>query len=293
MAVYRFIDGCLYEGNKADWVEVKAYDFGNGHLEVTGHRPTVWSELPLHPAVIDDMRAVFDAHKASLEGQQAAKENSALKSAQRAKKRIRHACKSIGADTLLTLTYRANQDNLPLCKKHLKEFIRRVKRIIPDFRAVCGFEQQKRGAWHVHIATNRLLPVYVSGGSSWRSFDLLRAVWRSVVGDLGGNVDVSARKRSSKRSPASVAAYLSKYLTKAFSHGEAWSNRWTRFGEMELPKPVSLGSWPDMRSAITDSFGLLMSGQTVASLGVNKWSDCFFVFFEGNPQNGSDRLRPC
>ena len=44
----RIIDGCGYEGKQADWFKVKAFDLGNGHLEVTAYRPTVWHE-PMGP----------------------------------------------------------------------------------------------------------------------------------------------------------------------------------------------------------------------------------------------------
>ena len=50
-----------------------------------------------------------------------------------------------------------------------------------------------------------------------KSYDLLRAVWRAVVGQ--GNVDISRARRHSQRNIAKLAAYLSKYLSKTFDAG--------------------------------------------------------------------------
>ena len=82
----------------------------------------------------------------------------------------------------MTLTYRANQTDLELCKKHLKEFVRRVRRVLPDFVAIAAFETQKRGAWHVHMACRRVATVLANKqGVRIKSFDLLRAIWRSAT----------------------------------------------------------------------------------------------------------------
>lgn len=61
-------------------------------------------------------------------------------------------------------------------------------------------------------------------GVTLKSFKLVRAVWRSVTDELGGNIDVQARKRNCGRAPSKIAAYLSKYMTKAYAEGEPWSN---------------------------------------------------------------------
>ena len=45
-----------------------------------------------------------------------------------------------------------------------------------------------------------------------KSYDLLRTVWRAVVGE--GNVDVSKAVRRRRCSVAKLAAYLSKYISK-------------------------------------------------------------------------------
>ena len=47
----------------------------------------------------------------------------------------------------------------------------------------------------------------------------LLAVLPFVAKELGGNVDVARRKSTAKRSPARIASYISKYITKAFEEG--------------------------------------------------------------------------
>ena len=63
----------------------------------------------------------------------------AAQAARRAKKRVRRLCKAMGANTLLTLTYRANEKDMVRCKADLKEFNRRMLRLIPGFRFVDVF----------------------------------------------------------------------------------------------------------------------------------------------------------
>jgi hypothetical protein len=116
---------------------------------------------------------------------------------------------------MLTLTYRENMLDRERMSRDFDVFLKRVRRVIPGFEYVCAFERQKRGAWHAHIAVQRVLPHYVQRGVMVRSYDLLRSMWREVVGIDNGNVDVSRNKRVS-RSSARLASYLSKYIGKSF-----------------------------------------------------------------------------
>ena len=97
-------------------------------------------------------------------------------------------------------------------------FMKRIRRILPHFQYVCVFERQKRGAWHAHMAVQRVQSHYLHRGVLVKSYDLLRAVWRAVVGE--GNVDISKARRHSQRNIAKLAGYLSKYLSKTFDDGE-------------------------------------------------------------------------
>ena len=280
----RIVDRVIYGSKPAEFLRMKATDLGNGHLEVTAYRPHVWHEWDHQPADLDAWIAEIEVPT-----KQEQQENALRllqRAAQRAKGRVRQLCKVMGADTLLTLTYKQNVTDETTCKGDLKEFVRRLRRVLPDFKAVVGFEQQKRGAWHVHMATLALPPALQNkNGVKVKSFDLIRSIWRGVAKDRGGNIDVSRRKRNSKRSPARLAAYLSKYITKAFEEGAKWSNRWTKFGDFDTPRAVQLGEFPTMLDAIRAAYALALDVQVTASSFVSKWGDSFFVAFESQPRS--------
>lgn len=279
-------DGTRYAvGSYSDGVfRVKAHDLGNGHMEISGVERTCWQELDWTDQQIQDyLDMCADPDHQSDEDKRAR----ALEvAANRAKTRVRKLCKAMGADTLMTLTYRGNQTDLALCKRHLKEFVRRVRRLIPEFRAVCGFELQKRGAWHVHMATVKL-PASLSArnGVKVKSWNVLRAVWRSVTKDFGGTVNVAAKKRHSQRTAARIAAYLSKYITKSFEEGDKWSNRWTKFGDVEVPPPVDLGEFVSVDEALRQAALIYMGGR-VDTMHMSRWGDWFYFVFEGQPVAG-------
>ena len=287
--VIRIVDGVIYQSKPGEVIRMKATDLGHGHLEVSAHRPDVWCEAdwainPPSPGYVQD---VLDKLAAAREENAEDRALSLIKrAAQRAKGRVRQLCKVMGADTLLTLTYKQNVTDETLCKADLKEFVRRLRRVLPDFKAVVGFEQQKRGAWHVHMATLALpAALQNKNGVKVKSFDLIRSIWRGVAKERGGNIDVASRKRNSKRSPARLAAYLSKYITKAFEDGAKWSNRWTKFGDFDTPRSVQLGEFPTMLDAIRAAYSLALDVQVTASSFVSKWGDSFFVAFESQPRS--------
>lgn len=271
----RIIDRTWFESKPADFVRLNCVETVTGHIELSAHRPHVWSESG--PCDVD-------VREYSEEEQRDRAEALLKRAAQRAKKNCRHACKSIGADALMTLTYRENMTDIEVCKANLKEFVRRVRRVWPGFRAVAGFEQQKRGAYHVHMATERVPHALQRHGIKVKSFDLFRSIWRAVAAENGGNVDVQKRKRNSKKTPARIAAYLSKYITKSFADGEKWSNRWTTFGKIDHVKKISLGEWPDMRSAIEFAYGCLNSLHQIASTFLHVENDIFFLAAEPPPR---------
>lgn len=261
--------------------KVQAHDLGNGHLEITGKERIDWRELDWSPGMIEDHLAMLAEDPIDDEDR---RKRAATIAANRAKTRTRKLCKAGGVDTLMTLTYKENQRDLALCKKHLKEFVRRVRRQIPDFVCVAAFERQKRGAWHVHMATQKLpSSLLASNGVKVKSWGVLRAIWRSVTKEYGGNVDVSARKRHSQRSAAKIAAYISKYITKNFEEGEKWSNRWTKFGDFDVPKPIDIGTYEHLADALRDASRLVIGGSVDVML-LSRWHDWFYFSLEGQPR---------
>lgn len=202
---------------------VRVHDLGGGQKEILVSRADRWH------------RTSPFAGLRSLRPQEEIDADNADRAARRAKSEVRRRCKLMGLDTMLTLTYRANQQDEALCKRHMELFVKRLRKVVPGFWYLAAFERQARGAWHVHMAVHRIQSHFQQGGVRVKSFDLVRAIWRSVVGELGGNVDIANRRKSARKTVAQLAAYLSKYMTKAYAEGEAHSKRWTA-SRMKVPE---------------------------------------------------------
>lgn len=124
----------------------------------------------------------------------------------RAIRTLRNRIVALGATNMLTLTYRANMADLEVARKHLREFYQRVKKQIPGWK-FCGVaEYQKRGAVHWHLALK-----------GFQDVRLLRAIWQSVIGEYGGNIDVKFFKG---KGAGAIADYITKYLGKGFELDE-------------------------------------------------------------------------
>lgn len=280
----RIIGDSIFESKNADWFDVRAWDAGNGHMEVTATRGRIWVELPITPFALKQAReahALYDADPEVIAERAAA---SARASARRAQKRVRQCAKAMGVSTLATLTYHANETDLAAVKRDLKEFNRRVKRVWPEFRFVAAFETQKRGAWHVHMGCPDIPRQlrHPTAGVKVKSWNLLRAIWRSVTKERGGNFDASRRKSSSRKGPAQIAAYISKYMLKDFAEGEKWSNRWTRFGQVDIPKPVHLGVANSINDAVEIVFSLA-SHSDIRTARLSRWGDWVYLDVEPCP----------
>jgi hypothetical protein len=138
-------------------------------------------------------------------------------SVQRTRKTIRQRCMAFGVDRMLTLTYQENMEDRERCYSDTIKLIQRCQAAgyLPKYVAVP--EQQKRGAWHVHIACK---------GFMW--VQTIRRFWREIVGL--GNIDMSYRHRN-ENNPWRIAAYLSKYIGKAIEQAKPgertfWASEW-------------------------------------------------------------------
>lgn len=285
------LDGTVWFRDRGTRYRASIRRLSASQVEVSAHRPSVWYEGTTADLTNDQrayLRAVRLGILPELTPEQLAEQEARRKAlclsvaANRAKANIRRLCKTINADALLTLTYRANQQDLAVCKRHLKEFVRRLRRVCPGFAAVAGFERQKRGAWHVHLACPARL---MAMGHGVKSFNVIRAIWRSVTGDLGGNIDVSKRFRAHRSSCARIAAYVSKYITKAFSEGDKWSNRWTRFGDMAIADAIRLET-DSLRDLIIHAYRTVGASGEVAGAVIGAEAAWFFFAGEGQLDDG-------
>lgn len=267
-----------------EW-DVRTYDLGNGHREAVITRPTIWEEVDpgLARVLGEDWERIQERDR--LESEEDRRIANLKRAARRAKTRIRRTIKVLGLDAMLTLTYKANQTDLALTKKHMKEFVRRMRRALPGWVYVAAFEKQKRGAWHVHMATHALpSTMKAANGVKVKSFNVVRAIWRSVVGELGGNIDQARRKRFSQQSCAKLASYLSKYMMKAFDEGDEWSNRYSGSQGTEIPEAVRLRF---KGAALAELIGLVYDDVAAGPVEIMSWlsgyGDVFFLSTEGPP----------
>ena len=246
--IYRVIDGYLYRRDTVPAAyDAQVHDLGHGQVEAYLSPRYLWSEVAsVSPSALVDAEAAkghiwvvgqgwvpyvptaFDvAENARLNRE---------RSIRRARTKVRRLCKNKGCTVMLTLTYRENMVDRSRMARDFDVFVKRLRRLLPDFQYVCCFEQQKRGAWHAHIAVPRLAARYLSKNILVRSYDLLRSMWRGVVGLDNGNIDVSRNKRV-QRSPSRLASYLSKYIGKGFGSGLENGDSYRASGRA-LPSPA-------------------------------------------------------
>ncbi|VVE00926.1 bacteriophage-related protein [Pandoraea aquatica] len=152
---------------------------------------------------------------------------SRLSAAKRAKQQVRLRCKAIGADRMITLTYRENVLDKNRIKRDF-DSLRRLLGRIQDFQYVAVPERQKRGAWHLHIA--------VKGRQNYR---VLRALWLRVVGEGNGNVDVRNPNREVGLRHK-IATYIGKYIVKNFDEHKLNEKRYWASRGIKIPEPETI-----------------------------------------------------
>lgn len=164
-------------------------DYGKGLAEVA------WAFVPSVP------------FPKGARGESEKREANEDRAVRRARSTLRQKILAAGTDHLLTLTYRENVTDYTRAASDLTRFIRLVRKQMPKWVYVAVAEQQKRGAWHWHLAVRGRQDVA-----------LLRAAWREVVGD--GNIDVNPPKGPSGRRQLALVKYLGKYLAKGFTESD-------------------------------------------------------------------------
>lgn len=209
-------------------------------------------------------------------------ERSARNAAGRARKNCRHKIKHAGFTQLLTLTYRANELSLDTMRCDFAAWLRIMRRLIPGFRAVYGFERQGRGAWHCHVACDKLPVLLQYQGCKVQSWKVGTAVWRSVV-PSGGLCFVGGRSGRFNRysSAGKIAGYVSKYLTKENAAGESGRRMWDSTRELTPPVPVTvdLPEGCTMADAISLAFEL-RPGEIVLRHCLSKSGELWFLHTE-------------
>ena len=277
--MHRIIAGTLYERNPRPYAhDLRVYDLGNGHVEALAIPRYGWTEVaPLAPHALADWEAYTPDFWGNPTTPPAMTPAELLERAQdnreratrRARTKVRRLAKFKQLTDMLTLTTREAVTDRAVFQRHFDVFMKRVKRALPGFEYICVFERQKRGAWHAHIACRRFASHYLHAGALVKSYDLLRSMWRGVVGADNGNIDVSRGKRV-RRSVAKLAAYLAKYIGKSFDGNEKHANAYSASGR-DIPDSVlERVATPDLAQAIAALVDLVNPEAT----GGAQWSHC-------------------
>lgn len=141
----------------------------------------------------------------------------------RAKKRVRHTVKEIGADRILTLTTRESENTPEELLDRWQRWLKLVERASKGrFHYVAVPEPHPTNPkhFHLHVAVAVFLNV-----------EVLRRCWWAVCGGRGmGNVHIKRLKSGAgERSVYRVASYISKYITKhnvvRFNKKRYWASR--------------------------------------------------------------------
>ncbi|AEK61969.1 rolling circle replication-associated protein [Collimonas fungivorans] len=197
--------------------------FANGQTEITVTKDKFF--------VGRDSLPVPHAKRGASEKREANEEDAG----KRAKQKVRLCCKEIGADRMVTLTYRENMIDRETALKHWKAFTRRLSKH-KAFHYVAVIEEQKRGALHFHVA--------VSGRQDYR---LLRSVWQSILG-LGqsgeqmGQVNVRDPSKFGfgRNGAHKLAEYIAKYCGKLMDCRDLNQKRYFRSRGIVIPV---MNSW--------------------------------------------------
>lgn len=196
----------LNKDGHQNWFRLVLHDFNDGkQFEGVIHKYETWSQLSDIPE--PEFRWVRG---------QGDKEKNRERAARRAKKRIRHACKSARFDRMLTLTTRTAIYDREEFQRMIQKFIRLVRKSSGDaLPYVLTLEKHdgaktseaKRGSLHAHVA--------VRGRQEYK---LLQSVWNFRV--CGGQGYVRVSNGSKKMSSGGIASYISKYISKTLSDVE-------------------------------------------------------------------------
>lgn len=229
------------------WKKRSYFPQGGDLCDPTVYAPPIERWHPPQIITMQDEEEIAARKKRNLE-----------KSAAKAKRTCRHKIKAAGFDSMLTCTYRENMQDFDRMRADWNLMLRKLKKVMPWFRAVFGFEQQTRGAWHVHAAIDKLPTHFtireIAGRGKWRevrvrSWDYVRRMWHSIVGRDNGNIDLDGHRKTRHglkgkmrraESLAKLAGYVSKYLTKEYAEGIEGRNRWGSSQGIKLPRPVML-----------------------------------------------------
>ncbi|MDO9094588.1 MAG: hypothetical protein Q8R98_17135 [Rubrivivax sp.] len=258
---------------------MKTTDFNNGHKEVV-----IWTETPKPLATLE--RAIDRDLGPSLDP--LTPEQKAInveRAVRRAKQGVRKLAKAMIVNSLWTLTYRDNEQDRAQVMRDLRAFRDRTRAVLGEWKYIAVLERQERGAYHIHLATHALPTRLASGGVKVKSWDVMRAIWRSVTGERGGNFDEA--KRSKRWSPGqhkpvrgagAIARYIAGYVAKDMHESPENKKRYSHTLGVDMPAPLK-EAWEADEVTMLELMQLAFSrvGQRITSAWFDAERGLFFV----------------
>lgn len=231
-------------------------DDGNGWNDAYVARRRVFADGQCQVTVAKERHFVGPAIKRKPHAKRGESENREANdddAGRRAKRNVRDCCKAIGADRMVTLTYRENMVDREQALKHWKAFCRKLGKH-KQFHYVAVIEEQQRGALHFHVA--------VAGR---QMYALLRSIWQSVLG-LGpdgeqmGQVNVRDPHKFGfgKNGAHKLASYIAKYCSKEMNCRALDQKRYFRSRGIVVPEVDSC------RLRCTTMLGAVQAAFTIA-----------------------------
>ena len=174
---------------------------------------TTWATVPVNQG-IDRSRKHGGSKNA---------EGNMERSIRRSRVQMRRDMLSVGAQIMWTFTYASNMKDRAKAIRDRQEFDRRMKIVYPHWAGVAVMEQQKRGAWHWHIAVRGFYDVKI-----------VRALWQKTIKEKA-MVNVGFKPDGKGNCYTKLATYMSKYMGKNIEQAAGEKNRYHTFGNVERP----------------------------------------------------------
>ena len=270
-----------------EWIDkcyvTKVRRFAKGAVEVVTHRidplrQKRFSESAMLGGLLGRPKPEEELTPEEIERRAAERDaDNWARSVRRAKQQVRFGLKAIGADHLLTLTYRtaenAPMDDLDRLRADFDRFRRLVKKGVPacgkwtahggirEWRYVAIREKHENGSYHLHI-----------GVSGRQDINFIRRCWFVAVGgnqddsgeDTKGNIDVRGPSKRWGAKTAEwrcdkLAGYMTKYLHKTFDEAGEPKGSKRYWAGRSNEKPEVLRYWigaRDFAEAIEQSHAM-------------------------------------
>ncbi|MHA6847154.1 hypothetical protein [Ralstonia syzygii] len=233
---------------------VRCRRWPDGQVEVVGYNVNVHKAGHWHANdPIDPETGMQMIRPKAKRGDSQDREKSVEVSTQRSRRSVRERCKSIGADHMVTATYKENVEDRERVLRDMKEFVRRVNNLekmgMRKLHYVAVLEKQERGAYHIHMA--------IHGFKRWKT---LFAIWSEIVGKGNGGLYISgpgelaaedghitkkAKRNARRRGVHEIAAYLSKYIGKDVEDTELNKKRYFASRGIVVPERQTLGVYTE------------------------------------------------